>query len=158
MFTPLGTEQALSSLIQGMYKQRLPFVANLYSPHDDFGTTLEYWNGTHNITEVMEFEKVALKWNPCGSVDCECQTIGTCGFGSDVLRKFANPTLKERFPEILKWFGRFSVSAKQVNEILKIRADLVSDRDKNNLNKTNIQLWYVLHYYTINCLFFFYSY
>ena len=142
MLTPLNSEGALSSLVQEMYKRRIPFVANMYSPHDDFGTTLEYWNGSHNVTELMRFERIGLTRNPCGSADCQCMTDGTCGFGNDVIRKFANPTLKERLPEILQWFARFSVSSDQINEMLKIRSDLASVRDKNNLNKTNIQLWY----------------
>jgi len=39
-FVPFGSEGLLTEFVVDMYEQRLPFIANIYSPHTDFALRL----------------------------------------------------------------------------------------------------------------------
>jgi len=126
-------EAALSALIEDLYSKELPFIANLYSPHSDFATTLE------NDTEYMEFERVALPRNPNNDVSSSCYIDGTCTFPLSPLEKLANPNLVDEFEEMYSFAIDFAMAADDVNDIIYFYNEY--SESVGSLNATEHEKW-----------------
>eukprot|EP01083_Nonionella_stella_P072585 195759_1 len=110
-FVAFGSEGRLSSFVQDLYAKRLPFIANLYSPHPDFATQLD------GFGEYMQFERIALQRNPSNSVQAECYVNGKCTFPVTSLQKLGNPRLVSKFPEMENFLYDFQMTANDVNDL-----------------------------------------
>ena len=129
-FAVLGNESALTDLIQDLYAKRLPFIANLYSPHSDFSTKLE------NDTEYMEFEKIALPRNPNNDVQSTCYLDGTCNFPISPLVKLSRPNLEDEFKEMYDFVLDYSMVAEDVNQMITFHKNI-----NESLNLTAHEKW-----------------
>merc|ERR1719361_505506 len=119
-FAPLRSESALSELVVDLYQKQLPFIANIYSPHLDFATTLEM----DNSSGYMEFERIALPRNPSNGVGSVCYSEGTCTFPLTPLEKLANPKLNEEFEEMFSFALDFKMTADDVNDVMAFHAEI----------------------------------
>ena len=133
-FVPLGSEGALSDLIQDLYAKRLPFIANLYSPHSDFATK------SGNDTEYMEFEKIYLPRNPNNGVQSECYINGSCAYPLSPLQILANPNLTDTFPEIYDFALDFSMTAEDVSFVISSHS-VLGEESNNDSNLTDHEKW-----------------
>merc|ERR1719295_336907 len=131
-FAPLKSESALSDLVVDLYEKELPFIANIYSPHLDFATTLE------NSTGYMEFERIALPRNPSNGVGSVCYSEGTCTFPLTPLEKLANPNLQDEFEEMVTFALDFKMTADDVNDVMAFHAEITGN---DTLNFTEHEKW-----------------
>eukprot|EP01083_Nonionella_stella_P181288 648872_1 len=111
-FAAFGSEGNLTAFVIDLYSKGLPFIANLYSPHRDFATTLA------NATEYMQFERIALPRNPNNDVDDVCYEEGRCSFPLSPLLKIANPKLLSQFHELSTFVLDFQMSTNDVNDVI----------------------------------------
>ena len=129
-FVALGSETALTNLIQDLCAKRLPFIANLYSPHLDFATTLE------NDTEYMDYETIALPRNSNNNEQSQCFVDGKCTFPWTPLMKLANPNLIDEFEEIYDFVSDFTMFTTDVNSVLAFHSQI-----NDTLNMTEHEKW-----------------
>ncbi len=106
----MGSEGLLSEFMVSMYKNRLPFVAALYTPHPDFATTINSTTG-----EIMKFERVAVPRNPSNRADEECFVNASCAQPYIPIGKLARTALEHEFPEVLEFMSRFNIKVTDLN-------------------------------------------
>lgn len=119
-FVAVGSELALLNMVTAMYRERLPFLANIYVPDDNFAT-IDPITG-----EFQEFEKVALPFNPAQSVFTKCFINYECQYPLETLNKMKNPLLDERFPEMTSFYSSFDLNSEQLGLIQSYYAELLN--------------------------------
>ena len=138
-FVALGSESDLTALVQDLYTKQLPFIANLYSPHADFATSI---STGHNDTEYMEFEKIYLPRNQKNSVHSTCYVDGSCAYTLSAIPILANPNLPDTFPEIYDFALNFAMKTQDVSSVISFHSALDEEEDWNlNLNLTEHEKW-----------------
>jgi len=130
-FAALKSEGALTDFVVDLYSKRLPFIANLYSPHLDFAMKLE------NMTGYMQFERVALPRNPNNDVQDTCYLEGQCTFPLSPLLKIGNPKMQKEFPEMFAFLLDFQMTTNDVNDIIAYH----QESSEMYLNLTEHELW-----------------
>lgn len=111
-FVTTGSESSLVELVKDLYAQRKPFLANIYTPDDNFGVIDTLTGG------LQQFEKLAFPRNPDQSMTDPCALARECQNPIDPLMKAANPRLKERYPEAHSFFSGFTMGTRQMNQIV----------------------------------------
>eukprot|EP01084_Bolivina_argentea_P039115 72297_1 len=134
-FVPMGSEEMLTQFVIEMYRNHLPFIANLYSPHLDFATILN-----ETKTNFMKFERVLLPRNPNNDITDECYVDGKCSFPLSPLSKIVNPIIEHTFPEIYEFLLDFRVTTNDLNDIIHYYQDISSLPQYSQL--TDHQKWY----------------
>ena len=119
----------MSEIVDELYDAQLPFIANIYSPHQDFA--IDNMN--------REFERIALPRNTDNSVSSQCYLDGTCDFPLTALIKLSNPALATTFPEIEDFIDEFKMASTDENEIIAFYEDIKAN---NGLNMNQHELWY----------------
>ena len=112
-FVTTGGEGSLASLIQDLYSQRVPFLANIYTIDVNFGIVGNVTNG-----ELQEFEEIAFARNPDESLYDPCFRKTQCQYPIGPIMKAANNLLATRFPEAHEYFNNFQIGTRQLNQIV----------------------------------------
>jgi len=107
--TSASGELALAALVSDMYKHRLPFISNMYTPDINFGKIDPLTGG------LQQFEKMAYPRNSDQSAGDICFQEKRCQYQVSQLMKAANPRLKESFPEAHEFYSVFSLPTTQLN-------------------------------------------
>eukprot|EP01084_Bolivina_argentea_P142386 250157_1 len=112
-FVTTGTEGSLMAIVKDLYDQRLPFLANIYTIDDNFGTVTNLTTG-----ELQQFEKLAFPRNPDQSMYDPCFVAKQCQNPIGPVMKAANYRLQERYPEAYDYFQGFTMSTRQLNKVV----------------------------------------
>merc|ERR1712130_131076 len=105
-------ETLLFELVSDMYAHRLPFMANTYTPNQDFGKI-------DDVTgDLPQFEKLAFPRNPDQSANDICFQQNRCQYQISPLMKAANPRLNDTFPEAFQFYKAYYVPTTQVNLLI----------------------------------------
>merc|ERR1719410_231163 len=107
--TSASGELALAALVSDMYKHRLPFISNMYTPDINFGKIDPVTGG------LQLFEKLSYPRNSDQSADDICFKEKRCQYQISQLMKAANPRLKERFKEAFDFYNVYSIPTTQLN-------------------------------------------
>eukprot|EP01083_Nonionella_stella_P016152 45161_1 len=119
-FAAFGSEGNLTAFLKDLYANELPFIAAIYSPHEDFAITLP------NHTDYMQFERIALPRNPDNNPAHACYVAGQCTFPLSPLLKMGNPKLLAEFDEMDRFLAEFRMSTDDVNLIMGYHSEAAS--------------------------------
>jgi len=111
-FVTTGSEDTMTELVKDLYRQRKPFLANIYTIDNNFAVIDELTG------EMQEFEKLAFPRNPDQSTDDPCYVAKECQNPIEPIMKAANPRLKERYPEAHAFFTGFTMGTRQLNQVV----------------------------------------
>ena len=126
-FITVGSESFLKEMVVDMYNDRVPFIANIYVPDDNFAN-LDI-NGN-----FLDFEKLKLPFNKAQAVETECVDNFDCEYPIDPINKMINPKIVEKIPEIRIFFETFELNAEQISLIMsyynQIRTEDITEHEK----------------------------
>jgi len=133
-FVTTHNEFNLMQVVKDLYRQRVPFLANIYTVDDNFAIFDE------ESGELQQFEKLAFDRNPDQTVTDPCYLAKTCQPPIEPLMKAANPRLAAKFPEAHQFFTAFILSARQLNQIIAYYLDLYAEWDPAS-DKGHTEVW-----------------
>jgi len=118
-------------VVGDMYRRRVPFLANIYTIDDNFGSV------DVADSELQQFEKMAFSRNPDQSVHDPCYVDQLCQNPVEPIMKAANPRLKESFPEAHEYFTGFRMTTSQINNVVSFYLDRMAART----DESHTEIW-----------------
>jgi len=131
-FVTTGSESSMMDLVADLYRQRMPFLANIYTIDDNFGVIDEVTG------ELQQFEKLSFPRNPDQSVDDPCYLAKECQNPIEPIMKAANSRLKEKYPEAHSFFTGFTMGTRQINQIVSYYLDL---KESQTADQSHTEIW-----------------
>ena len=134
-FVTTGSESNLMELVKDLYAQRKPFLANIYTVDDNFAVFDEASG------ELQQFEKLAFDRNPDQTVTDPCYLAKRCQPAIEPLMKAANPRLEAKFPEAHQFFTGFTMTARQINQIVAYYLQFRSEWQASSTETSHTEVW-----------------
>eukprot|EP01084_Bolivina_argentea_P039399 72804_1 len=133
IFCPLLSEDKLLEFVVDLYEHGRgePFIISHFSPSSIFATV------SKRIGELMQFQKVAFRWNADNSLQANCSKHYQCEQGGSPSYKMFNPRLYERIPEITAFVFDFKMLTHQANDIVSYKRSL----DQTHWQMSQHQKW-----------------
>ena len=90
---------------------------------------------------MLEYDKVALGWNPSNSVQDPCFIAAKCTWGTESLFKLTNGKIENTYFEIFRFMQKFALRSFQANDILGKKHKLYLQRKQGLLNMSDTMIW-----------------